>query len=263
MEQNHIDGSLPDYLEGRLDNSGERMVEAHLEKCAACRKELRELEMLFEAFKNEKDIEPSATLGTGFEKMLQKEKDSLAGGKKSLHTENNKFRHLFQNFLKIAAVLTLLLCSYLLGKFHQTEKATNAITETPEPEDQEKEMLALLNNTSASKRIKGVYFLEDIRNPDPEIIEALVDRMVNDENENVRLAAVEALSQFTASEDVKDVFITALSTEKAPVVQIAIIQILVKIQEKKAAAPMKDLLEKNSTEQFVKEQIEALLPSIT
>ena len=263
MEQYHINKLLPEYLEGRLDNSREKMVEEHLEKCSLCKTELRELEILFKVFENEKEIEPSASLRIEFEKMLEKEKHEKSRELKTIPIKNKKRSNSLQNLLKIAAVLSLLLCSYLLGKFHQTGKATNAITESNELGNQEKEMLALLNNNSASKRIKGVYYVEELPNLDLEIIEALAERMLNDENENVRLAAVEALSRFTASEDVKDDFIDALKTEKAPVVQIAIIQTLVKIQEKKAADAMKDLLQKNSTEPFVKEQIEALLPSIT
>ena len=263
MEKNHIDELLPEYLEGRLDYAREKMVEEHLEKCSLCKRELSELELLFKAFENEKEIEPWASLDTEFEKMLRKEKYKITGELKTILVENKKRTSPLQNLLKIAAVLSLLLCSYLLGKFHQTGEPIKAISENDDLENQEKEMLALLNNSSASKRIKGVFYMEELFNPDPEIIEALAQTMLNDENENVRLAAVEALFRFTASEEVKNVFIDALKTEKAPVVQIAIIQTLVRIKEKKAAEPMEDLLEKKSTKTFVKEQIEALLPSIT
>ncbi|MEC7263138.1 MAG: HEAT repeat domain-containing protein, partial [Bacteroidota bacterium] len=62
---------------------------------------------------------------------------------------------------------------------------------------------------------------------------------------------------------VKNVLIEALEKEKNPSIQVAIIQTLVQIQEKKAAEPMKKLLEKEDTQPFIKEQIKAVLPSLT
>ena len=77
------------------------------------------------------------------------------------------------------------------------------------------------------------------------------------------MTAFEALVKFTSSETVKNTFIEALEQEQNPSIQVAIIQALVQIQEKKAAEPMKKLLEKEDTQPFIKDQIRAVLPSIT
>ncbi len=263
MKQDHIKDLLPGYLDGELSSSQAGMVKEHLEVCSECKQELLELKIVLEAFEEEPQTEPSAAVRNGFQKMLVDEKRKLQPEGKVIPIGKEKNRHLFRSFLKIAAVISLLLCSYLLGKFHQREKPNNTFTENVELEGQQNEMLALLENISASKRIQGVNYFENYNDPDEEIIQALKDRMFHDENKNVRLTAVEALGKFTSSEAVKTGLITALGKEKDPVIQIAIIQILVKIQEKKAVAPMKELLEKEATEPFVKEQIKALLPSIT
>jgi HEAT repeat protein len=123
-------------------------------------------------------------------------------------------------------------------------------------------MLALLENKSASKRIRGIQYIEEFSQPDPEIVKALVMRMLNDENINVRLTAVNVLQRFIASETVKNGYIKALEIEKDPSIQITIIQLLVKIQEKKALKPMQKLLELNETHSFVKEEIKAILSNI-
>lgn len=263
MEQDHITDLLPEYLDGQLDSSRKRVVEKHLMLCSQCTAEKEELEILFKAFDEEITVEPSASVGIGFEKMLKNEKQKISEGDKIISINRKKKRGFLRNFLKVAAVVSLLLCSYFLGKFHQSERSTNTITDNSEIEDQHNEMLALLTNTSASKRIKGVSYLEELPHLDKEIIYALRDRMLNDENSNVRLTAVEALGKWTDSEVVKESLIRALKTEKDPVIQIAIIQILVQIQEKKAVEPLQNLLKNKNTEPFVKEQIEALLPSIT
>ena len=89
-----------------------------------------------------------------------------------------------------------------------------------------------------------------------------LDACCMDENDNVRLTAFEALSRFTSSEKVKEVFLEALGKEKNPSIQIAIIQVLVQIQEKKAVEPMQRLLEQEDTQPFIKEQIKTGLPKI-
>ena len=263
MEQEHIQYLLPEYLDGQLESSEEKKVEAHLEVCEACSLELQNLEALFEAFKNEKEIEPSPSVREGFSKMLEHEKKKISEDYKVIPINSGKRNKAIRKIFKIAAVGLLLFCSYLLGKYNQTSNPVNPITNNSEIESQENEMLALFEDTSASKRIQGVSYFEEYENPDEDIIDALTERMLYDENKNVRLAAVEALEKFTKSETVKQNFISALKSEKDPVIQIAIIQILVKIQEKKAITPLKQLLKQDSTEPFVKDQIEALLPSIT
>lgn len=263
MEKDHISDLLPEYLDGRLDSHRKRAVEKHLMVCEQCKTEKEELEILFSAFDNEIPEEPSAAVRIGFGKMLENEKQKISEGEKIIPINRENKSSFLRNSLKIAAVISLLLCSYLLGKFHNAERSTNPITNSSEPQDMQNEMLALLNNTSASKRIQGVNYFEEMPDPDEEIINALKDRMLNDENNNVRLTAVEALGNFTASEMVKNSLVLALKSEKDPVIQIAIIQILVEIQEKKAVEPMQNLLKSKETEPFVKDQINALLPSIT
>ena len=263
MKQDHIKDLLPGYLDGELDAAQGELVEEHLQVCTNCEQELLDLKILLEAFKEEKEIEPSVSVRVNFNRMLEEEKSKISEETKVIPIAKEKKSYTLRSFLKIAAVVSLLLCSYLLGKFHQEEKSENLKTESSPLENRQNEMFALLENTSASKRIQGVNYFEDLEDPDEEIIQALKERMFNDENKNVRLTAVEALGKFTSSETVKNGLIMALEKEKDPVIQIAIIQILVKIQEKKAVEPMKQLLEKEATEPFVKEQIKALLPSIT
>ena len=65
-----------------------------------------------------------------------------------------------------------------------------------------------------------------------------------------------------SSETVKTAFIEALGTEKNPSIQIAIIQALVSIQEKKAIGPMQKLLEREDTQPFIKDEIKLGLPKI-
>ena len=264
MKNNHIADLIPEYLDNALSNFQKKEVEAHIKECEACKKELEELKILYGAFKKEKEVTPSARVRDNFYALLEDEKRNehkLVALNPKAEPSKNPW---VINTLKTAASIALLVGAFLFGKYQQ-ETASNkeiALLMDERLEIKQMTMLSLMENKSASKRIQGVNYIEEFSDPDEDIVKALADRMRYDENSNVRLTAVDALRKFTASETVKNAFIAALKTEKDPSIQITIIQALVKIQERKAILPMKELLEREDTQPFVKEQIKSLLPSI-
>ena len=56
--------------------------------------------------------------------------------------------------------------------------------------------------------------------------------------------------------------IKSLETEKVPTMQIELIQILAKIQEKRALEPMKKLLNNEETPAYVKQELEYNIASL-
>ena len=259
MKTEHISDLLPDYLDDTLDRKKRQTIEKHLEHCKSCQAELAELNVLFSSFKQEAVHEPSARLRENFYSMLKEEKEKVI----ALPTKPTSGK-IWLEPLKIAATLALIAGSFLLGKYQEKAAANSTIAalETKNQDFKQTAMLSLMENQSASKRIQGVNYIEEFKQPDAAILNALIGRMQNDNTINVRLAATEALEKFTASEKVKAAYIQTLETETDPGLQIKIIQILVKIQEKKVVKPMQRLLETGNTEPFVKDQIKSLLPGI-
>ncbi|NHF60383.1 hypothetical protein FK220_013600 [Flavobacteriaceae bacterium TP-CH-4] len=262
-EKKHITDLLPDYLDQTLDNEQKQQVEAHLRECSACASELEEFKLLFEAMAKEETLVPTERVRSTFLEHLEQEKrqerETVA-----LSPKDEATRFPWANILKVAASIVLLVGAFMFGKYQQeTESEIEIVAlKTEGLEAKQTAMLSLMENQSASKRIQGVGYINGFTDPDDAIVEALVDRMHHDENANVRLAALEALSEFTKSEIVKEAFIKALSTEKNPSIQIALIQNLVKVQEKKAAGALKELLEQEGTQPFVKAEIKQVLPEI-
>jgi len=264
MRDEHITDMLPEYLDDLLDKDQKKKVDTHLKECESCKKDLNELRTLIAAFENEKQLVPPDSLRTGFNEMLEHEKRT---NPKIIRLDSQKKpgKNTWAiNVLKIAASIILLISSFMLGRYQQEQKSNEviALLEDKSLRIKQTAMLSLMGNKSASKRIQGVNYIDEFSNPDETIVKALADRMLFDENTNVRLTAVEALEKFTASETVKNTFIKALKIEKDPGIQIAIIQTLVRIQEKKAIAPMQYLLEQEDTQPYVKEQLKSVLPSI-
>jgi len=261
MEKQHFFDQIPDYLVGKLDSSEKAIFEKHVAQCAECQKELEEMKTFFNAF--EEDVStPTNRLKNKFEAVLEEEKNNQG---KVVQMESKPSSGWTGNVLKIAASIALLVAAFQMGSMFQQRKTNQDIAQLQDKTNQMKQtaMLSLMENQSASKRIQGVNYIEEFDQPDEAIIQALANRLLYDENDNVRMTAFEALAKFTSSETVKTTFIEALEQEKNPSIQVAIIQALVQIQEKKAAEPMKKLLEKEDTQPFIKEQIKAVLPSLT
>lgn len=263
MENEHVLDLIPEYLDGSLDNETMKDIQRHLEKCPQCQQEVKEMEALLKAFKNDVVPVPSERLRSRFEEALDSEKASM--GKVVPLSSKKRTHDWASSALKIAASIALLVASFQMGSVFQQKKIDQELANLKDENLNMKQtaMLSLMENQSASKRIQGVAYIEEFENPDEAIIQALANRLLNDENDNVRLTAFEALSKYTSSETVKHVLIEALEKEKNPSIQVAIIQTLVQIQEKKAAEPMKKLLENEDTQPFIKEQIKAVLPSLT
>lgn len=264
MKNKHIIPLLPDYLDGLLSEVDRKMVEIHLEDCALCHSELDDLKQLFYAFKAEEELLPSASLKTKFIAQLEEEMNTETKVISLDPKVVSKPNHWTKQLMKIAASILLLVGAFFLGSQKSQESAKKEIAQLTEEtlEIKQTAMISLLENKSASRRIQGVNYLQDSNEPDETVVTALADRMLYDENVNVRAAAVEVLAKFTASEKVKNTFIEALKIEKDPGIQIAIIQTLGQMQEKKAVTPMQQLLENEETQPFVKEQIESVLPHI-
>jgi len=264
MKNEHIAHLLPEYLEGLLDDDQKKEVEQHLKDCSNCAQELDEYRTMLNAFDSEILEMPSNTLREGFYKLLDEEKHKSSESSQSRSTKKHSTINWLPKILKIAAGLALLVGSYLFGSYHNSLKANNEIAMLKEKNlgIRQTAMLSLMENKSASKRIQGVNYVEGFSQPDEDILKALTERMLNDENANVRLTAVNALTGFVKSKMVRVALIKALKSEKDPNIQIAVIHSLVKLKDKNAIAPMKKLLDQNDTQPFVKEQIKSLIPSI-
>lgn len=263
-ENEHIITLFPAYLDNVLGDKEKAKVVAHLKICPACSEELEGFQSLFHAINQEDDLNPSDKLRNNFLRALEQEKNSVDKVVSLNNSEVKAKNRGINTFLKIAASIALLVGSFLMGSYQQKQRSKKdiAVLETESLEMKQTAMLSLIDNQSARKRIQGVNFITEFDNPDESIINALAERMLLDQNTNVRLSAVDALSNFAKSEAVTSAFIKALATEKNPSVQIALIGKLVRIHEKRAAAPMKELLEQEDTQPFVKEEINSVLSQI-
>ncbi len=254
MEAKNIEQQLIDFIDGNLTVEERQKVQKYIDTDETIKKEYEALKSLLGAFNKVEEVQPSNKLRSNFHEMLAEEKQLQELKVISINKSESDFN--WKRAFQIAASFLLVFLGYFAGNYGANKEASKEITELKTETVQLKSQmtLAMLENNSASTRIQAVNFSEELEEVDTTIITALIDRMQYDDNINVRLAAAEALYRFSDSELVKTAFIDALETVKEPDLQIAIIQFLVDIQEKRAIEPMRQLLDQPETPEFVKAQ---------
>lgn len=264
MKTEEVIALIPDYLEGNLPKEEHAKIKQFIAESEVCQKELKAYEALLLAFKEEPLVQPSNALKENFFKVLEEEKQQTVRVVSLTKDTKGASGHWFNGLFKVAASIALLVTAFYSGRYFSSQETEAQIAQIEQEQLQLKQttMMSLLENQSASKRIQAVSFIDDFETPNDAVVRAIADRMLHDENTNVRLAAVEALTGFSTSKLVKVAFVEALGMEKDPSVQIAIIQNLVKLQEKNAVEPMKKLLEQEDTQPFVKDEINQVLSEI-
>ncbi|CAM1372697.1 HEAT repeat domain-containing protein [Tenacibaculum xiamenense] len=245
---------ITDYLDGNLSTSDSDKVKIHIENCTDCSEGLKQYDELFSVFEKIDMEKPSSDLKANFQAILNEEIE-----KNSANVIPLKPRVDWKTYIRIAASIVIVSAAFLLGRFQSEQK----LVSSNEINDKEKkQFFALLENQSVSKRILGVNNSQKYTKENTEIIEAIISKLFYDKNTNVRLTAAEALSKFSSLEIVKSALIKALETEKEAIIQIELIQILVRIQEKRALEPMKKLLENKETPNYVKQELQFNIPSL-
>ena len=103
--------------------------------------------------------------------------------------------------------------------------------------------LSLLQQQSASERLKGVNWSGQLEQPDTEVVSALLQTLIYDPNVNVRLATIDVLRRFDTLDTVRTGVIAALPHQTSPLVQIALIDFLVEARAAASVNALKQLSE--------------------
>ncbi|HTI93393.1 MAG TPA: HEAT repeat domain-containing protein [Puia sp.] len=120
-------------------------------------------------------------------------------------------------------------------------------------------LLALLENPSASERIRGVSYTNEISKVNRNVINALLSTLNNDPNSNVRLMTLEALTHYADDPAVREGLVQSILQQDSPLVQAALADAMLKLQEKKAVPSLKELLHQKDLNEMVRMKIRQTL----
>ena len=161
----------------------------------------------------------------------------------------------------IAATIALLAIGFGSGLLYERSMLSGNDTQmTALQEDVQdlKEILLFdrISNTSASERIMAVRSCQTLPGRDTKVLELLINTMNTDPNVNVRLAAMETLYHFAEDASVREALVRSLRIQHDPGLQVALINILVTLDEKQALDEMQRLVQEESVPEIVKQQAE-------
>jgi hypothetical protein len=159
------------------------------------------------------------------------------------------------HLLRAAAACALVVIGVLFG--HYMVPSPGGVERTPPPETsaeivamraelrdlREMITLSLMQQQSASNRLKGVSWSGQIDRPSNEVVAALLDTLMHDPNVNVRLATIDALERFASQDIVRRGTIQAVDRQVSPLVQIALIDFMVKVNERESIGTLRRLSE--------------------
>jgi hypothetical protein len=263
MDCEHTRQLLPDYLMKTIGESDRADLEAHLDACRECRVECDQIAFLWEKMALLGDEEPGPNLRNEFYASLESASRKLdswrsAGFWSRVGIFGRAVVH--PSFLHLAALPAFfLLLGVIVGHLVTGRAgATEQVSQLRGELEQMKSLvtLSLLQQQSASERLRGVTWGTRLDEADRKVLRALVNTMNSDPSVNVRLAAVDALQQYAEDDEVRDGLVRSLSTQDSPLVQIALIDAMVHLREHRSVAALRHLAEDRQLNQAVRERAE-------
>lgn len=248
MERDKLESMLIEYIDGTLTEAERKLVEAELERSEDARKLHAQLAEVLQQMNTSSELVPGDALRKSFDHFLAQEISFRAEARSV---------NMIPMFYRIAAAVVVLMVAGVAAYWIQRDRENQARLAKLERElmATKQEMMGYLNNEfSPSQRMQGVSVAYTIKEPDDEIVKVLVSTLNNDPNTNVRLAALDALSQFTSEELVRKELIQALTTQKDPVIQIALIQLMVKMKERGVVKQLEKLTKDAKTMKAVRDE---------
>src|SRR5262249_41153888 len=114
--------------------------------------------------------------------------------------------------------------------------------------------LSMLQQQSPSARLRGVSYSEQMSQPDQQVRQALLYAVNHDSNVNVRLSAVDALQKFAGDPEVTRAMIDAIAVQDSPLVQVALIDMLVQTNAHSASPAMARLAVDKQVDEAVQQR---------
>jgi hypothetical protein len=235
MEKEKLESLLIEFIDGTINEPDRKLLEKELKENPEAALLHEQTKKIIQAIDRADHLEVPSSLKTNFEKELQLAIDQQQKEPKVIALRS-------PYFLRMAASLALVLVSVALifwivkGVQRDRELAELKV----EMEKTKTIMMAMLENqSSAGQRIQGVNVAYQMKDADDGIVDALVRTMDHDPNTNVRLAAMDALGQFHKQSHVRSALIKSLGTQTDPIVQIALIRLLVEIKEMQSLEELK------------------------
>lgn len=252
MEREKIQKLLFKYNSGKAGDAEIRELEALIADGHVRLDEIEDFEKLERNIVAMEMPEPSTSLNDRFYKMLGDEKKAAEPRWKAAFNWNDIMPRLAFAAVTLLVGLTV---GYLLRSPAQKDQQIEALGQEI-GQLKEMMMLSMLEKESATDRLKAVNLTQSMDQASAKVTEALLQTLNNDENVNVRLAALDALKPFTRDSKIREALIHSIAQQKSPLVQVALAELMVALQEKAAIGELEKILKDSETPSDIKKKIQ-------
>lgn len=270
MNCSRVQENFIDYQDGTLSAADSAELRAHLASCPTCQREwsaLQEITRKLDAFPAAE--EPSERLRENFYAMLethQRDADSVSPFALARSRIDKFFAALLPSTpaLQFAGACAALAVGLFVGTRYLTPAAAAPVADNSskqevaalrkQVDDMNQLVLAsLLQQKSTSDRIQTILATLDVKNPNQKVLSDLVGAMAFDPSVNVRLSAIEALTPHAGEKLVRAGLLASLPREDAPLVQVAMIELLASIREAQAMPILDRIVRDEKADKDVRE----------
>ncbi|MGE5419210.1 MAG: HEAT repeat domain-containing protein [Chloroflexota bacterium] len=255
MKKRDLREKAADLLKNDLAPGEEQEIIKELGNEGITPEEIESLKEMSSGIENAFDHNPSGRMDDMFYSMLKSEtRKEEQGELNSIPALRNKY-----TLMLVAAGITL----FILGWFSASMfKASSYNSDelaglSGEIKDlRETLVLTMLDQASASERIKAVNMIKELDSSNERIIENLFKALNTDENDNVRLLALEALIKYTGNNEVRHQLVSSISKQTSPMIQLRMTEIMTTLNEKSSVPEFRRLLEDSNLNYSVRTRIQ-------
>ncbi len=228
--------------------------------------DVKEMEMYWQKMGRIPAAEPAADMRENFYRMLEEEKEKQPASLGNTFADWLALLKARLEMRQLAYAMGIFLVGMLVGNWatpfnNYREQLSELSTEVSQM--REVMMLSLLDNSSPTERLKAVNISTDVRSADSQVIQALLKTLNNDPNVNVRLATIEALLRHASNPLVREGMVNAIASQESPLVQVALADAMIALQERSAVQEFRNLLEKNGLDSNVRDKIENTIAALS
>jgi len=248
MTCDQVKEQIADYLAGSLSQTAAEELDDHFAHCAACKQETDALAETWRMLGLLETGEPSPALRPRFYDSLEAYRQGLASAAPVSMGRRPFFdggaRGWTAPVFQLACAAALLIVGMVVGQWLSLrDRGQGDLARLQDEVRGMRQMvtLSLLQQQSAGERLRGVDYAYRVEQSDTQVLSALLHAVNHDPNVNVRLAAVDALRKFAASPEVRNTLDQALAKQDSPLVQIALIDLIVDVRDKGAASSLEAL----------------------
>jgi hypothetical protein len=257
-----VKDAFGDYLAGTLDAEQARALEQHVASCVECQAEYAGVEALWQALGSiPAPPVPSNRMRERFSATIAAERASADRRPASRRVRGRTLTARAwprEPLVQLAMAASLLIGGIVIGRVTTPRPAP--VVPSPEIAEVRGELrdmremltLSLLQQQSATERLRGVSWTAQIDQPGSEVVTALLDTLLHDPSVNVRLAAIDALRRFSDRPDVRLGTKRAVTDRSWPLLQVAVIDFMVETRDPEAPALFRALAQDTSVDESVR-----------